>query len=320
MAVLTRDIKSRDWQLSTAGVGIVAEGLQDIRQCIDIILRTVKGTDPLRPQFGSDIFQYVDKPLDVAIPNMVKAIIEAIDIWEQRVEIQRVVHEEKISDINFFITYKLVDEELIDQLTLQIKGGFISVQEAELGSLILEAYFPDGYQSKHLSIVFTINGEPAVPLTYENGFATMADLFAWVQQNWVAYGKWFLANDRIVLYLNPGIAKSASLQILAVGIYKYFSGIPDAGFDHTYKVEFIPDSGLLLSVDGLLTIEEMLLYARSTWGNYGTWEIEPIGPLIAGEFDEGEFYEEEFLTGESGYALVLYSKTEKQASLAVSFT
>ena len=44
-----------DWQYKLNSIGSVAEGVEDINQCIAIILLTQKGSDPLIPTFGSDI-------------------------------------------------------------------------------------------------------------------------------------------------------------------------------------------------------------------------------------------------------------------------
>lgn len=65
-------------------------GLDDIHQCIKNILITRKGSDILRPTFGSDHFDYIDQPSDSAIPKMVREIWIALTLWEQRIEIERV--------------------------------------------------------------------------------------------------------------------------------------------------------------------------------------------------------------------------------------
>lgn len=87
------DIKSSDWSLSGTEIGAAVEGVDDINQCIGIILSTQKGSDPFRPLFGSDIWEWVDRPLPIAVPNMKKAIREAIGLWERRVEVTYVNHE-----------------------------------------------------------------------------------------------------------------------------------------------------------------------------------------------------------------------------------
>lgn len=85
-----KDIRSRNWSLSLDAYGRVVEGIDDISQCIIVIVTTVKGTDPLRPEFGSDLFSYLDRPISEAIPQMIRSSVEAIGIWETRVEITKV--------------------------------------------------------------------------------------------------------------------------------------------------------------------------------------------------------------------------------------
>jgi phage baseplate assembly protein W len=83
-------ITEKDWGLSIESQGEVVQGISDINQCIYIILMTVKGTDPLRPDFGCDVFRWIDQPMNVAIANMVKAAADAIRKWEPRVVVTKV--------------------------------------------------------------------------------------------------------------------------------------------------------------------------------------------------------------------------------------
>ena len=89
-AVTLADITSADWSLeldSTAGagpgsgIGKVVQGISDITQCIQIILTTPKGSDPLRPTFGIDLWQYLDAPINQATPAIVREVTEAIMHW-----------------------------------------------------------------------------------------------------------------------------------------------------------------------------------------------------------------------------------------------
>lgn len=87
------DIKSADWALATSGIREVVEGIDDINQCIAIVLSTKKGSDPFRPAFGSDIWDWIDRPVNTALPNMKRAIFEAVGLWEPRVTVTSVSHE-----------------------------------------------------------------------------------------------------------------------------------------------------------------------------------------------------------------------------------
>ena len=79
-----------DWQFKLNGIGSVAEGVEDINQCIAVILSTPKGSVPHRPTFGSDILKYVDYPINIAKANIIRETIDAIKLWEKRVKVDAV--------------------------------------------------------------------------------------------------------------------------------------------------------------------------------------------------------------------------------------
>jgi phage baseplate assembly protein W len=90
---------SADWSMmldSTAGgaagsgLGRIVTGVQDVEQCIAIILSTLPGEDALRPTFGVDLMRFVDMPLNAAIPAIVAAVTDAIEEFEPRVTLQGV--------------------------------------------------------------------------------------------------------------------------------------------------------------------------------------------------------------------------------------
>ncbi len=89
-AVALADITSADWSLKLGTIGAAVQGLQDIDQCIAIILTTLRGSDPLRPTFGADLWRYIDNPINVAIPSIVREVAAAIAMWEPRVNLQSV--------------------------------------------------------------------------------------------------------------------------------------------------------------------------------------------------------------------------------------
>src|SRR6218665_2245196 len=87
------DVHTSNWQLSLQAQGELVQGVEDVLQCVDIILKTPKGSDPLRPLFGSDVYLHIDKPLNIAIPNTKKEIVESLGIWETRATVSSVTHE-----------------------------------------------------------------------------------------------------------------------------------------------------------------------------------------------------------------------------------
>lgn len=85
MATLS-SITSNDWSLSTTTAEAVVQGMDDIRQCIRIILYTRPGEDPLRPLFGCDVYKYLDEPVTNRT-KIIKSILDAVELWEPRVKI-----------------------------------------------------------------------------------------------------------------------------------------------------------------------------------------------------------------------------------------
>lgn len=98
-----------DWQLKLNSIGGVAEGVDDINQCIAIILLTRKGTVPHRPTFGSDIYKYIDSPANEAIPNIVREATDSITLWETRININSIEVEIEQSTLTVKVEWTLKD-------------------------------------------------------------------------------------------------------------------------------------------------------------------------------------------------------------------
>jgi phage baseplate assembly protein W len=120
MATKINDIKSVNWQLSTKMIGQVSDGIQDIRQCIGLILTTTKGSDPLRPLFGSDIWRFVDTPVTNATANISAEIINSLSIWEKRINIVKLIYNVVKSRIDFEITATMVESGETTQILFYI--------------------------------------------------------------------------------------------------------------------------------------------------------------------------------------------------------
>jgi len=79
-----------NWQISLNNPADTVRDIDDIAQCIQIILTTVKGSDPLRPTFGSDVFKYIDRPMNTVDPMLVYEVYDSIERWEKRITVSRV--------------------------------------------------------------------------------------------------------------------------------------------------------------------------------------------------------------------------------------
>lgn len=91
MSTLLTDISAADWSPKLGEPGSVVENLDDINQCIKVILETPKGSRAHEPLFGCDVWQFLDQPLVEALPRIVNAVIEAVEEWEPRAKLVSVV-------------------------------------------------------------------------------------------------------------------------------------------------------------------------------------------------------------------------------------
>lgn len=86
-----------------------------IQQNIGIILSTPKGSDPHRPDFGSDINKYIDRPINAITEGQIKAeIVDAIELWEPRVKVQAIDLVKDISKVTINLTWTIIETGQID--------------------------------------------------------------------------------------------------------------------------------------------------------------------------------------------------------------
>lgn len=109
-----------DQQYKLNGIGSIAEGVEDINQCIAVILSTQKGSVPHRPTFGSDILKYVDYPINIAKANIIRETIDAITLWEKRVKVDAVTVEINQTQINIKVQWSLNDGKVSDSVEVNL--------------------------------------------------------------------------------------------------------------------------------------------------------------------------------------------------------
>lgn len=83
-------VGSSIWSGDVFQPGTILEGIQCIKQRVYIAINTPLGSDPLRPLFGSNIYQYTDRPLLLAAANIKREIIDAITLWVPEVTLNNV--------------------------------------------------------------------------------------------------------------------------------------------------------------------------------------------------------------------------------------
>lgn len=100
-------IPYQDWQ-PELGTDNIVGGLDDIDQCIRIILETPQGSDPHRPEFGSRIHRYIDWPQNRVTPHLVREAVDAVRRWETRVEIANVSVSHQEAAVELLVQWKPV--------------------------------------------------------------------------------------------------------------------------------------------------------------------------------------------------------------------
>jgi len=134
MATKLQDIRATNWQLSRTTIGQVVSGIEDIRQCVGIILTTTKGSVPLNPLFGSDIWQFIDRPVSTAVANIAAEILDSIGKWEQRILIKNLTHRISGSRIDFSLTFTLLESSEVTEILFYIdRQAEIEVEVPPIG-------------------------------------------------------------------------------------------------------------------------------------------------------------------------------------------
>jgi len=65
--------------------------IKSVLQNIQVILTTPKGSDVHRPDFGSELYKFIDQPLTALTVGKIKAyIVDEIERWEPRVKVKEV--------------------------------------------------------------------------------------------------------------------------------------------------------------------------------------------------------------------------------------
>lgn len=84
MSTTHRLVTATDWSSKLNDFGSIVEGVEDIQQCLAIILSTIKGSVPHRLDFGTEIYKYIDLPPQVAIPYLAYEVTSSLEKWEPR--------------------------------------------------------------------------------------------------------------------------------------------------------------------------------------------------------------------------------------------
>lgn len=88
------ELLSSNFQMRLYGTsGEVVVDDDDVSQCLAVIVMTRPGEVPHEPEFGCDLWEYVDRPVNEVQLFVSTAVINAVRRWEPRVEVLGVAYE-----------------------------------------------------------------------------------------------------------------------------------------------------------------------------------------------------------------------------------
>lgn len=258
--------------MSLYNFGTSVSGIDDIRQCLDVLFNTATGSVPFMPFCGLDIFSDIDKPLNQVVPATIKKIIDAVAMFETRVTVDQIRYELTENGVVYYLYFLLPD-----------------------GSPFNYEYLP-GAPVEQITRLFTLLAKLAGGIRYyvdlsidgvaynsnPYGFLSVEDLWLWIQDNWTNLGDWKLLPTRseVLLYV---LAKSASLKITTLyGAHALFPPLDPGEF---YLVRY----NELFAPDGISDKNVMVDWLNQNWQQYGKWETDGIYLIFHAASSNGNF-------------------------------
>lgn len=95
--------------------GEIVWGVDDLHQSISSLILTPLGSVPTEPEKGCDLLPYIDRSLDIAVPNVTRVIWDALTIWEPRIVLQDIkVFEVAFGHLSAEVYWRPVESVLDD--------------------------------------------------------------------------------------------------------------------------------------------------------------------------------------------------------------
>jgi len=117
MAVNINDIETKMWSLNVAQFGEIMADIEDIIQSVAMLVLTVKGSVPCKPNYGCSLYDHIDQPASIGAPLMLREIRKAITEQEQRVTIKSAVFVTEQSSVLFKIELLPLNVRVTDPMS-----------------------------------------------------------------------------------------------------------------------------------------------------------------------------------------------------------
>lgn len=103
-------ITNSDWSISVTQPGVVVQGVDSIKQRIDTIIKTPKGSLPYNNTFGCDVLKYMDKPMN-NIAEIKAEVLDALETWETKAIVSKIIATYEIGKLNLHIQFTVIGSE-----------------------------------------------------------------------------------------------------------------------------------------------------------------------------------------------------------------
>jgi phage baseplate assembly protein W len=102
-------------------MGEIVSAVDDLHQSISNLILTPLGAVPTEPEKGCDVMPYIDRHADEAIPNVTRAIWDALLMWEPRIVVQDIkVTQAAYAHFECAIYWRPVESVLDDLIVTQV--------------------------------------------------------------------------------------------------------------------------------------------------------------------------------------------------------
>lgn len=273
------EIQTTLWSKSIKGYGYVETGLDCIKQRMDLAIRTGKGTSALRPLFGTDIYKYQDKPVNVVVPNVKNEILRALMLYVPEVKVKKINH----TIYNGEVAFEVVCVLLIDLSEfVYIYNPATTINNNV--SLVLQGAFPNNPNGFSYGINLILNGNEMPPAAPTIGFGSWSETFIWVKNNWGYLGVWAITATGLVLYVKDKQYTSGQINIGLKTTYKITTTLPYLAIGENYEISITAIVGGIALDAGIqfATVGDLVSWLNANWSVYGTWSTESV----PGEFNE----------------------------------
>jgi uncharacterized protein len=102
------DIKTQNFQMALGEQGRVVIESGDIEQSLRMLLTTPLGSIPGDPEYGCALYEFIDLPMSVAMPSLVRAVSDAVTTYEPRVKIGKIDFSRENGSLTVSMNYNRV--------------------------------------------------------------------------------------------------------------------------------------------------------------------------------------------------------------------